>query len=119
MSLSCTKIGGTYMEVNKVEETIKKAQDWWGEHNFGTRITLMTLLILTTITVLVPILTPVAVVTLNGLETVVPRTIPHYESIISLIIQATAWAFVVVTVGPNTIGKVAEAWMQFRSGKNV
>lgn len=105
------------MEEDKVTKTIGKVQDWWSKHNFGTRVTLMVLLILTTIVILIPMIFPTYTVMVNGEAKEVIRTVPHYDIILPAIVQATAWAFVVVTIGPNTIGKVAEAWVKFKGTK--
>jgi len=105
------------MKDEEMVNKIAKAQDWWSHHNFGTRVTLMVLLLLTTVTILVPIIFNTSTVLVNGIVTEVPRNIPNYDIILSSIVQSTAWAFVVVTVGPNTIGKVAEAWVNFKGAK--
>ena len=102
---------------NKIQETIEKAQDWWSRHNFGTRITLMTLLILTTITIIVPFVLPTTTHVIDNKTLEVARVIPHYNLILSAIVEATLWAFIIVTIGPNTIGKVAEAWVKYKGAK--
>ena len=100
-----------------IEETIHKAQDWWATHNFGTRITLMTFLLLTFLIVLIPFMFPTMYTDVKGVNTEVARVIPHYALILTASIEATLWAFIIVTVGPNTIGKIAEAWVKYKGAK--
>jgi len=105
------------MDEDKVLETVEKAQDWWSEHNFGTRITLVVFLIITFMVVVIPFISPTSTTVIDGKTVVVARDIPHYALILEASFEATLWAFIIVTVGPNTIGKIADAWVKYKGLK--
>jgi len=105
------------MEDKKIEEGIKKYNDWWSEHNFGTRVSLITSLILLTIVVMYPFFAPTKEIVLEGIPHLVTKDISHYEGILSVTSENMLWQFMVVTLGANTIVKVAEVWAKFKGSK--
>jgi len=105
------------MTEEKIEKGIKEYNDWWAKHNFGTRVSLFTFILLLIIVVLYPFLAPAKEVIVDGVTTLVTKDIKHYDLILSTVTNTAFWGFAVVTVGANTLVKLADAWAKVKSVK--
>lgn len=105
------------MEDDKIKDGIKKYNDWWAKYNFGTRISLMTSLILLVIVVIYPLLAPATEIVVKGVPHLVTKEIAHYDKIILAVSDNMLWQFMVVTLGANTIVKVAEVYTKYKASK--
>ena len=105
------------MSEEKVEEGIKKFDDWWAEHNFSTRFSIIVFILMFIIVALYPFLAPAKEVMVDGVKTLVSRDIKHYDLILKTVTDTAFWAFAAVTIGPNTLVKLADAWAKVKSVK--
>jgi len=105
------------IKVDKVEEVTTKVEDFWGKHNLGTRVGLITFIILLAIVILYPIFAPAKEIVVQGTTHLVSKEIPHYDKIVAIVSDLAFWAFAVVTVGANTLVKLADAWVKVKQVK--
>lgn len=87
------------MEKNDVvEEVFIKNKDWWNKHNFGTRFSLMIFLF-----------TFVAVVIYSVTN---PEKASKIENVVSISGDLALYAFIIVSVGANTLVKLGELYVK-------
>jgi len=102
------------MDEKQIEEKIHQATDWWAEHNLGTRVSLITFTLLLIVVILYPMLAPAKEIVVKGVPHLVVKDIPHYDKIVGIVSDLAFWSFAVVTVGANTLLKLADAWIKVK-----
>lgn len=102
------------MSEDKMKDGIKKYNDWWATHNFGTRVSLITFILMFIVVIAYPFLAPAKEVIVDGVTTLVTKDIKHYDLILKTVTDTAFWGFAVVTVGANTLVKLADAWVKVK-----
>jgi len=102
------------MNEDKTIDGIEKYNDWWATHNFGTRISLITFILMFIIVIAYPFLVPAKEVIVEGVATLVTKNIEHYDLILKTVTDTAFWGFAVVTVGANSLVKLADAWVKVK-----
>lgn len=93
----------------KTHKIPEKYNDFWAKHRLGTRISLVSFVLVYILTALLPFVWP-------ALST--QKDIPSYDSLLSTTSETAFWAFAVVTVGANTLTHLADVWLKVKGGAN-